>query len=294
MTKKLELAQYDYIEVLEDEIDVLERFNEYDGSTSICDAITEIADAAVSIYPADLWKNAYEMKEYIEEAMSSGLCETPRGQQPDLDKIFAAGYYEYYSQLLYNNESEMYYNYIANIVNKWIETLNYEQLEKLDIDELDACIEHEKGDIDSNSYMEELEDIAKRIIAGFKGKVNKNDAWENHGDADALDQGGIFIRPDEEQRHCYYVVKVDNLEYVTNEDKIRITDMYVDISDDWFDWAGIEAYSGTEESDDDIEKVLAVVDYHGAENFNPDMKDFEDKADAIEYLANMGIAIEEA
>lgn len=292
MTKQLTLAQYDTLEALEGDIDVLEAFYEYDGSTYVCDAIQEIADKFIPIYTHDLWKNIYEMKEYIEEAMSQGLCETPRGEQPDLDKIFRAGYYQYYSQLLYDNEASLYYNYIAVIVNKWLEGLNYDQLERIDIDELDSCIEHEIGDIDNNSYMEELEDIAKRVITGFKCKVNKDASWENYGDVNALEHGGDFIKKDSDYPldKCYYYVKVINMYNACGEDGYRVEEGYIDLNDSWIDWHAVETTCDV--SDRDEIKVIDAVSYYGMEEFNGETYNFDDETEVLEHLAAKGICIE--
>jgi len=292
MTKQLELAQYDTLEALEGDIDVLEAFYEYEGSTYVCDAIQEIADKFIPIYTRELWKNAYDMKEYIEEAMSQGLCETPRGEQPDLDKIFQAGYYQYYTQVLYNNETELYYNYIAVIVNKWLEGLNHAQLEKLDIDELDERIEEERADIDNNSYMEDLEDIAKRIIAEFKGKVNKDASWVNYGDANPMEWGGEFVKKDADYPNdkCYYIVKLTNMNTACGEDGFMIEEGYVDLKDDWIEWEAVE--STCDIADSDERKVCDVFGYYGINEFNGETYNFDDESEVLEHLAEQGICIE--
>ncbi|AIF72143.1 hypothetical protein LD11_gp267 [Bacillus phage Riley] len=292
MTKQLELTQYDTLEALEGDIDVLEAFYEYEGSTYVCDAIQEIADKFIPIYTHELWKNAYDMKEYIEEAMSQGLCETPRGEQPDLDKIFQAGYYQYYTQVLYNNEAELYYNYIAVIVNKWLEGLNHDQLEKIDINELDERIEEERADIDNNSYMEDMEDIAKRIIAECKGKVNKDASWENYGDVNALEHGGVFIKKDMDYPgdKCYYIVKLINMTSACGEDGFTIEEGYVDLKDDWIDWEAVE--STCDIADSDEIKVVDVFGYYGVNEFNGESTIYDNESEVLEHLANIGICIE--
>lgn len=290
--KQLTLVQYDTLEALEGDIDVLESFYEYDGSTYVCDAIQEIADKFIPIYTHDLWKNVRDIKEYIEEAISSGLCETPRGEQPDLDRIFGAGYYQYYSQLLYNNETELYYNYIAIIVNKWIESLTYDQREKLDIYELDERIEEERADIDNNSYMEELEDIAKRVIAEFKGKVNKDASWTNYGDVNALEHGGDFIKKDSDYPldKCYYYVKVINMYNACGEDGFMVEEAYIDLNDSWIDWNAVETTCDVTNRDEI--KVIDVVSYYGIEEFNGSIDRFNNESEVLEHLAEQGICIE--
>jgi len=292
MTKKLTVGQYDVLEVLGDEQDVLAQFNDYDGSTYICDAIQEIADKAIPYQNYKLWENAPKIQDSIEEAIDSGLCETARGERPDLIKIFTAGHYQYYSQLLYDNEGVMYYDYIATIVNNWLEGLNHDQLEKLDIDELDERIEEEKGNIDNNDYMEDLEDIAKRIIAEFKGKVNKDARWTNYGDVNALEHGGDFIKKDIDYPldKCYYYVKVINMYNACGEDGYRVEEGYIDLNDSWIDWNAVETTCDV--TDRDEIKVIDVVSYYGMEEFNGEALSFDDETEVLEHLATKGICIE--
>ncbi|ARQ95175.1 hypothetical protein FLAPJACK_264 [Bacillus phage Flapjack] len=290
--KQLTLTQYDTLEALDFDIDVLESFYEYDGSTYVCDAITEIADNFIPIYTNELWEGVPKIKEYIEEAIAQGLCETPRGQKVELENFYRAGYYQYFTQLLYNNETELCYNYIAKLVNKWIESLTYDQREKLDINELDERIEYERADIDNNSYMEELEDIAKRVIAEFKGKVNKDASWTNYGDVNALEHGGDFIKKDSDYPldKCYYYVKVINMYNACGEDGYRVEEGYIDLNDSWIDWNAVETTCDV--SDRDEIKVIDVVSYYGMEEFNGETYNFDDETEVLEHLAAKGICIE--
>ncbi|AGY48660.1 hypothetical protein Spock_260 [Bacillus phage Spock] len=290
--KQLTLTQYDTLEALDFDIDVLESFYEYDGSTYVCDAITEIADNFIPIYTNELWEGVPKIKEYIEEAIAQGLCETPRGQKVELENFYRAGYYQYFTQLLYNNETELCYNYIAKLVNKWIESLTYDQREKLDINELDERVEYERADIDNNSYMEELEDIAKRVIAEFKGKVNKDASWTNYGDVNALEHGGDFIKKDSDYPldKCYYYVKVINMYNACGEDGYRVEEGYIDLNDSWIDWNAVETTCDV--SDRDEIKVIDVVSYYGMEEFNGETYNFDDETEVLEHLAAKGICIE--
>lgn len=288
MTKQLKLAEYDTLEALDYDIDVLERFYEYD-SGYIGDNIGEIADSFIPIYTYELWEGVPKIKEYIEEAIAQGLCETPRGENPDLDKFYIAGYYQYFTQLLYNNETELYYNYIAREVNNWIDTLNYDQKEKLDIDVLSERIEEERADIDNNSEMEELLQATKRIIAEFKGKVNKDTSWINTGDLDFMEHGGEFVKRDSDLPldKCYHVVKVTNMYEACREEGYLVEIGYVDIKDEWINWEYVqETY---EIADDDYIKVSNVVGYYGLKEFGGETYKYDEELEVLEHLAGLGI-----
>ena len=288
MTKQLKLAEYDTLDCLENDIDVLENFYEY-ASGYIGDNIGEIADNYIPIYTHELWEGVPKIKEYIEEAIAQGMCETPRGERVDLEEFYRAGYYHYSTQLLYDNETELYYNYIAREVNNWIDTLNYDQKEKLDIDELSERIKEEIVDIDNNSDMEELLQATKRIIAEFKGKVNKDASWINVGDIDFMEHGGEFVKRDTDLPldKCYHVVKVTNMYEACREEGYLVELGYVDIKDDWIDWEAVE--SGCDITDTDLTKVSNLISYYGIENFGGESYKYDEESEALEHLAELGI-----
>lgn len=288
MTKQLKLAEYDTLEALDYDIDVLEKFYEYD-SGYICDNIGEIADNFIPVYTHELWEGVPKIKEYIEEAIAQGLCETPRGENPDLDKFYIAGYYQYFTQLLYNNETELYYNYIAREVNNWIDTLNYDQKEKLDIDVLSERIEEERADIDNNSEMEELLQATKRIIAEFKGKVNKDTSWINTGDLDFMAYGSLFIKRDSDLPldKCYHIVNLINMPWSCGIDGYMIEIGYVDINDSWIDWEAVD--SSCDITDDDCVKVSNLLSYYGITEFGGETYKYDEELEVLEHLAGLGI-----
>jgi hypothetical protein len=160
--KQMELREYDLIGILDDEIDAVESLlNDYDGSTHVCDAITEIADNFIPTYNSDVWENAADIRDYIEEAVDNGLVDTSNF---DLIATFQAGYYEYYSQSLNANTEHVLFNYVANLVNEFLEGLTPEQSEQIDMDELEMRINSNLDEYDNNSYFSDLEDYAAEIV----------------------------------------------------------------------------------------------------------------------------------
>lgn len=160
--KQMELREYDLIGILEDEIDAVESLlNDYDGTTHVCDAITEIADRFIPIYNSDVWENAADIRDYIEEAVQNGLVDT---NDFDLIRTFQTGYYEYYSQSLNANIEHVLFNYVANLVNEFLEGLTPEQTEQIDLDELEMRINSNLDEYDNNSYFSDLEDYAAEIV----------------------------------------------------------------------------------------------------------------------------------
>ncbi len=163
MTKlQLAMREFDLIGILADEVDAVESLqNEYDGTTYVCDAITEVADNFIPIYTSDVWENAADIRDYIEEAVKNGLVDTSNF---DLVKTFQCGYYEYYNQSLYANLEHVLFNYVADLVNNFLEGLTPEQAEKLDIDEIEMRINGNLDEYDNNSYFSDLEDYAAEIV----------------------------------------------------------------------------------------------------------------------------------
>lgn len=156
--------EYNLIGILEDDLDVINSFSEYDGSTYICDAISEIADRFIPIYNHDVWKDASNIQEYIEEAVESGLAYV-EGNEVDLIKIFQAGYYQYYTQLLYDNLDAMAFNYIADKVEEAYNNLNQETKDEVDLGYIADDIASETENTDNNDMFSDLDDKANEIIS---------------------------------------------------------------------------------------------------------------------------------
>lgn len=159
----IELKGYELNNILSDEEDALESFYEYGEGTYICDATTAIADNYIPIYTHEVWSNASDIQEYIEEALSNGLVDTT--SEVDLIKIFQAGYYEYYSQSLNDNLDILCFNYVAKKVNDY---LHNEDTSNIDEDAIESRIESETEDYDHNNMFDSLDDIANEIIEEIK------------------------------------------------------------------------------------------------------------------------------
>ncbi|MDS7057213.1 hypothetical protein NXG04_07925 [Klebsiella pneumoniae] len=159
----IELKDYELDGILDGEEDALENFYEYNGDTYICDATAEIADNAIPIYNYDVWENASDIQEHIEEAIAQGLIDTTG--EIDLIKIFQAGYYQYYSERLSENLDILCYNYVAKLVNDYLDTIDTDEVDE---DAIESRIESETDSYDHNNMFSTLEDIANEIIAEIK------------------------------------------------------------------------------------------------------------------------------
>lgn len=159
---------YDNNELLGNEIDVLEEFSSYNGSMYVCDAISELADSYIPIYDNDVWKDAYEISDYIEQAISEGLVDT---SDINLVKIFQGGYYCYYTELLNNNLDAIAFNIIANNINMYLQSIDADNLD-LDLDEIEEQINDGIKNFDNNSYISDLDEITNDIIDGIKESLS--------------------------------------------------------------------------------------------------------------------------
>ncbi|MCY8549340.1 hypothetical protein MOD25_05420 [Bacillus haynesii] len=161
---ELTIREYDLIGILEDESDVLERFEEFSGTQYICDIFHEISDGAVPIYTNDIWKNVSDIKEYIENAIKEGLADT--SSKLNLDNIFQSGYYLYYSEALNNNLENLVYNKIVSEINEFIAKHDIELTEEK-AEEIDNEINIKCTEVDNNDYIEYCEEIASEIIEEY-------------------------------------------------------------------------------------------------------------------------------
>lgn len=158
----IEKRPYELLGNLDNEESVLEDFFNYSGGTYICDAIMEIADGGIPIYNGDVWAGASDISEYIEQAIEEGIAPT-QGRDVDLIRIFQSGYYQFYSQSLYDNLETLCFNYVADKVNEFIGNLEEEEVANLDVSEIEDAIGEAVGDIDNNDYFSALEDVANAI-----------------------------------------------------------------------------------------------------------------------------------
>lgn len=143
----------------------------------ICDLISEHADSCVDIYNHDLWKTASDFQEWTEEAIDSGLCETSAMGGTDLIKIFQAGQYQYYTQMVYDNEKEIYFNVYVELYNnlededKEILSKHFEVEEKfeefsedLDHNDIGSVIQDNFDELlDEAKEIEEVEDVEEKF-----------------------------------------------------------------------------------------------------------------------------------
>lgn len=162
MTTKIEfiaLRSYNLIGSLDDEQDCLESF--LDKSGYICDAISETADNYIPIYNGDIWENASNISEDIEDAIAEGFAPTD-SRDVDLMRIFQAGYYVHYQRSLYDNLDTLTFNYIANRVNEYLNTLD--DISVIDISEIEDEIESETDGYDNNNTFDDMDDFVNSII----------------------------------------------------------------------------------------------------------------------------------
>lgn len=159
---------YSLLNDLDGDEDVLERFFGYDGTTYISDAISEIADGEIPTYNQDIWDGASNISEYIEEAIASGIAPV-EGREIDLIKIFMSGYYQYNTQLLYNNLDVLIFNYFAKKIDVYLDGLESSELNNLDIDEIESAIANEINDL-SDGIFDDIEDKANELIERIKNK----------------------------------------------------------------------------------------------------------------------------
>ena len=146
--------------LLEDGSDAVDELaNEFEnGNTAyVCDMISEIAHSYTPIYYNEIWENARYISDYIEQAISDGFVDT---SNLDLMKTLQTGYYVYYTEVLYENYDVIAFNKVSNDVNIYLS----EQNKSVDEDLLEAKIDTELALFDSNSRINDIDEITKVII----------------------------------------------------------------------------------------------------------------------------------
>ncbi|AII27929.1 ocr-like anti-restriction [Bacillus phage Bobb] len=155
----LEKTGYELIGILEDEQDALESLErDYDGNTYICDATMEIADRFIPIYDGELWKNAEDIEDYIKESVCQGGLDTDNFS---LARLFQGGYYQYYTESLYNNLDDILYNHAVNLVN---EKLKGEEVSQEVYGNIAADLDELCTDVDHNDTFDQFDAKVLEII----------------------------------------------------------------------------------------------------------------------------------
>jgi hypothetical protein len=176
----IKLKEYDLLGQLGNEEDALDSFvNDYTDSNHsyVCDIISEVADSSVPIYYNEIWEDAREIEEYIGEAIAQGLYEVS-GTDFDLHKLFQAGYYQYYTQSLYQNLDEMVFNFMADMVNEYLDNLDENVIAELDLVEVEDKIEQYADNFDHNDKIGDIIDEADDIIEYIKSEIELVDDEE--------------------------------------------------------------------------------------------------------------------
>lgn len=158
---------YDLVEGIGYEMDMIDEISDYPDNCIIADAIIEIADSNVYMYNEDLWEIAPRIKFYIEDAVYNyGLGEI------DLMKIFQMGQFEYNCQIMYDNIDQIIFNIALDYLEMLLENINIDIeafIEGIDMDTLlyDYIGSELKLSIDNNSQIEEINVLVNDTFFNF-------------------------------------------------------------------------------------------------------------------------------
>lgn len=158
---------YDLVEDLGYEGDMMDTMCDYPDSCIIGDAIIEIADSNVYLYDRDLWEIAPRLRFYIEDA----VYDYGHGEI-DLIKIFQMGQFEYNSQVMYNNIDQIIFNIALDYLEMLLDNINIDIeafIEGVDMDTLlyDYIGSELKLSIDNNSRIEEINVLVNDMFFNF-------------------------------------------------------------------------------------------------------------------------------
>lgn len=90
--------------------------------------------------------------------------------------------------------------------------------------------------------------------------------YENFGDVNPIQHGGLWIAKDETRENAYYVLRNTPIEDRAEYGKQIFDDMYVELDDTWIDWEDVRSTYGTD-MENEIEKIISVVGYYSSDNF---------------------------
>lgn len=131
--------------------DLGEYFVDYNNGY-IGDIITEIADNKVPIYYNDIWEEAKENQEYIEEVLQEFGTPTDETGNVDLMRVFQQGIYLKNERNLYENLEDIFKYYMYDYIEK-----------ELKIDEITENQNDDLLDWDFSDNNEKLENLIEHI-----------------------------------------------------------------------------------------------------------------------------------
>lgn len=113
--------------------------------------------------------------------------------------------------------------------------------------------------------------------------------WENYGDINPIEHGGMFVKYDSQiGGRCYYAV---SLTYIEGEGKWLLIDGYIDLDDDWIEWDKIKDTMDTPDNADDEYLATDVMHYYGGHIGDEHLLDREEEV--REFLKQCGIEVED-
>lgn len=112
-------------------------------------------------------------------------------------------------------------------------------------------------------------------------------SWENYGDVNPIEHGGIFVKADEDFPKSFYIVEV--VPVFDSEETWQISDLYVDVDNDW-DWDSIYSYADLNDDSDDVWKAIALAQYYGYIEFGS-AKMVDSESEVINELKEFGIEL---
>lgn len=109
--------------------------------------------------------------------------------------------------------------------------------------------------------------------------------WENYGDVNPVEHGGLWISKDPDTKSSYYLVEFNPFD----GGGYRIGDAYIDLTDSWISWEDVESYVDNMETD--IEKVIGIHSYYGAEHSGGTYLNFNTLEEALAELRTWDITV---
>lgn len=176
----IEKREYKVIGILQNEVKVIKSFENYlSGEIYINSAVHVIAEKNIPLSYYDVWLNAKDIEEYIEEAMKRELLD-PNADNFNLVDMFRSGYLLYYQNLLIENLDAMVFNKIIVRVNDLLNTFTEEELEQIAIEEIESELITITENYDSNKKLSDIEKETEKMIVRIKSwEFERKDSNEN-------------------------------------------------------------------------------------------------------------------
>jgi hypothetical protein len=117
--------------------------------------------------------------------------------------------------------------------------------------------------------------------------------WENFGDANPLEHGGLWLLQDEGNQTEFNIVQLQIDEDLDGRETYYITDGHINVTDEWIDWKSVIDTTGLDADDSREWQAVSAIHTYGMTEFGGWPKEYLTREGAKAVVEAYGITLED-